>query len=192
MMKNFKQISSILLFFALLLLVACQPATQQLKEGHWRGVFIVPDHEIPFIFEVTGKNPESTVVYLLNGAERFPLKNISYRNDSVIIPVDLYDAVLTGKLTGNTLTGKFRKLNSDQPGGGITFMAVAGDAPRFSGNDEIPVGKLSGTWDIRIGSGEQADNTVGNFEQKESVLTGSILTTTGDYRYLEGVVHGSK
>jgi len=114
-MKNIKQISSIPLFFALLLLAACQPAPQQLKEGHWRAVFIVPDHEIPFVFEVTKPNPESTVVFLINGAERFPLKNISYRNDSVTIPVDLFDAVLTGKLNGNSLTGKFRKLNSEKP-----------------------------------------------------------------------------
>jgi thiol-disulfide isomerase/thioredoxin len=191
-MKNFILPSFVALFIIAILFSACQPGSSKLKEGRWRGEFILQEYKIPFVFDVTNSNKDHAVVYLINGEERFPLKNISYRNDSVIIPVDLYDAVLAGKLTGNTLSGKFRKLNSDQPGGGITFIAVAGDAPRFSGNDEILVGKLAGTWDIRIGSGEQADNTVGNFEQKESLLSGSILTTTGDYRYLEGVVHGSK
>ena len=191
-MKNNKLSQLIMLLMIATLFSACQPDGAKLKVGQWRGEFVLPEYKIPFVFEVSDAGKEHAVAYLLNGAERFPLKNISYRNDSVIIPVDLYDAVLAGKLIGNTLTGKFRKLNSEPPGSGITFIAVAGDAPRFSGNDALPVAKLAGTWDIRIGSGEQADVTVGNFEQKESILTGSILTTTGDYRYLEGVVHGNK
>ena len=162
-MKNIKQISSIPLFFALLLLAACQPAPQQLKEGHWRAVFIVPDHEIPFVFEVTKPNPESTVVFLINGAERFPLKNISYRNDSVTIPVDLFEAVLTGKLNGNSLTGKFRKLNSEKPGEGLPFKAEAGDSPRFSKGGGSGSFSLAGAWDIEIGSEGNIDKTVGLF-----------------------------
>jgi thiol-disulfide isomerase/thioredoxin len=191
-MKNNKLSPLVMLLMIITLFSACQPDGAKLKDGRWRGEFILPEYKIPFIFEVSEARKDHAIAYLLNGAERFPLKNISYRNDSVIIPVDLYDAVFAGKLIGNTLTGKFRKLNSEPPGSGITFIAVAGEAPRFSGNDALPVAKLDGTWDIRIGSGDQTDVTVGNFEQKEAILTGSILTTTGDYRYLEGVVHGNK
>lgn len=191
-MKSCKLLVFVLLLMTATLFSACQSGGVKLKEGQWRGEFVLPEYKIPFVFVVTDGSKEHFDAFLLNGVEKFPLKNITYRNDSVIIPVDLYEAVLTGKLTGNTLTGKFRKLNSEPPGSGITFIAVAGDAPRFFGNDELPIGKLAGSWDIRIGNGEQADVTVGNFEQKESVLTGSILTTTGDYRYLEGVIHGSK
>ena len=191
-MKNNKLSPLVMLLMIITLFSACQPDGAKLKDGRWRGEFILPEYKIPFIFEVSDARKDHAIAYLLNGAERFPLKNISYRNDSVIIPVDLYDAVFAGKLIGNTLTGKFRKLNSEPPGSGITFIAVAGEAPRFSGKDALPVAKLDGTWDIRIGSGDQTDVTVGNFEQKEAILTGSILTTTGDYRYLEGVVHGNK
>lgn len=191
-MKNYKPTAIVLLLMMVSIFYACQQGDTRMKEGRWRGEFVLPEYKIPFVFEVTGNNKDLPVAYLLNGAEKFPLKNITYRNDSVILPVDLYDAVLSGKLTGNTLTGKFRKLNSEPPGSGITFIAVAGDAPRFSGNDEQMVSKLDGTWDIRIGAEDQTDATVGIFEQKESEITGSILTTTGDFRYLEGVVHGNK
>ena len=34
--------------------------------------------------------------------------------------------------------------------------------------------------------------TVGNFDQKGSLLTGSILTATGDYRFFEGAADGKK
>ncbi len=192
-MRNFKLSGYLSFLFALILFGACQSQTQRLQEGRWRGEFMVPDHTIPFIFEVTGQSPESTVVYLINGSERFPLKNIAYRNDSVFIPVDLYDAVLSGKLTGgNSLSGKFRKLNSEKPGEGIPFKAEAGETPRFPKGSEASSVSISGTWDIEIGSAGNMDKTVGNFEQKESSLTGSILTTTGDYRFLEGSVDGKR
>ena len=191
-MRNFRNPNFILFLYVLLLMVACKPEIKQLREGHWLGAFLIPGHEIPFVFEVTGQSPEQTVVYLINGAERFPLKNITYRNDSVMIPVDLYDAVLEGKLTGNSLSGKFRKLNSEKPGEGIPFKAEAGESPRFPVGKEVPTLALAGTWDIEIGTADKADKTVGFFEQKESYLTGSILTNTGDYRFLEGTVNGKK
>lgn len=191
-MKHFKLNNFVLILFVPCLFAACQPAGKNLIEGRWRGVFIVQDHEIPFVFEVTKPNPDSTVVSLINGAERFPLKNITYRNDSVTIPVDLFDAVLTGKLIGNSLTGKFRKLNSEKPGEGLPFKAEAGDAPRFSTRGTPDSFSLAGTWDIEIGSDGNIDNTVGLFKQEGSELTGSILTNTGDYRYLEGVVSDKK
>ena len=191
-MQNFRRSGYLSFLFVLILFGACQPKSQHLQEGRWRGEFMVPDHAIPFIFEVTGQNPESIIIYLINGSERFPLKNITYRNDSVFIPVDLYDAVLSAKLTGNAMSGKFRKLNSEKPGEGITFKAEAGEAPRFPTSKEGSPVSISGTWDIEIGSAGIAEKTVGNFEQKESSLTGSILTTTGDYRFLEGSIDGKK
>ncbi len=191
-MRSLKMHASFLILSAALLFNACQTGDNKLKDGRWRGEFVAADQKIPFIFEVTDANTDHPAAFLINGAERFPLKNITYRNDSVIIPVDLYDAVMTAKLTANTLTGKFRKLNTEKPGEGLTFLAVHGDIPRFPGSPETPAGSLAGTWDVLIGSGVQADKTVGVFDQKEASLTGSILTNTGDYRYLEGAVQGKK
>ncbi len=39
---------------------------------------------------------------------------------------------------------------------------------------------------------KHADTTVGEFKQNGSELTGTFLTTTGDYRYLQGSVSGNK
>jgi len=181
-----------LICFSMLLFVDCLPGNLRLKEGRWRGVFLVPGNEIPFIFTVERQNPEITVVYLINGAERVPLKNISIRNDSVFIPVDMFDAVLTAKISGDSLTGIFRKLLSDRPGEGIPFKAGYGGAARFPSGNEPGTVSLSGNWDIEIGTDGINDKTVGTFEQKGSDLTGSILTNTGDYRYLEGSVSGKK
>lgn len=167
---------------------ACQTEVKTLKEGLWRGAFILPGDEIPFVFEVKGNQADSTIVYLINGKDRFPLKNVTWSSDSVTIPIDLYSAVLKGKLTENRLEGQLVKVGTDQPVAGVPFIAEYGNLPRFPESGETPSVSLSGTWDVAI----EQEKTVGLFNQEGSMLTGSILTTTGDYRFLEGVVNGNK
>jgi len=191
-MKNIKWINSILVFFVFGLITSCQPGKKPLKEGLWRGVFSLPGNEIPFVFEVKGKGAVNTSVYLINGADRFELKNITYSNDSVSIPIDLYSSVLKGKLIEDTFDGELLKIGTDKPVAGVPFKAVYGDLPRFPKSSDAPSVSLAGTWDIHIISSKDTNKTVGNFEQKEALLTGSILTTTGDFRFLEGVVDGNK
>jgi thiol-disulfide isomerase/thioredoxin len=159
-----------------------------MKVGTWRGVFILPGNEIPFVFEVKGRNADSTSVFLINGSDRFELKNITYSKDSVSIPIDLYSSVLKGKLTESTFEGQLVKINANKPAAGVPFKAVYGELPRFPQSSEAPAVSLAGTWDINVDD----EKTVGNFDQKGSILTGSVLTTTGDYRFLEGVVQGKK
>jgi len=191
-MKNIKWINSLLVFFVFGLITSCQPGIKPLKEGLWRGVFVLPGNEIPFVFEVKAKSADSTSVYLINGSDRFELKNIIYNNDSVSIPIDLYASVLKGKLTENTFEGQLVKVNIDKPVAGVPFKAEFGELPRFPKSSEAPSVSLAGTWDINIISPKDTNKTVGNFDQKEALLTGSILTTTGDFRFLEGVVDGKK
>ncbi len=168
--------------------VACQTEVKTLKEGMWRGAFILPGNEIPFVFEVKGNKADSTTVFLINGKDRFPLKNITWTNDSVTIPIDLYSAVLKGKLTENRLEGQLVKVGSDKPVAGVPFIAEYGNLPRFPESSETPTVSLTGTWDVII----EKEKTIGLFNQDGSMLTGSILTTTGDYRFFEGVVLGNK
>jgi len=173
------------LFFCLLALTSFQQDSKTLKVGLWRGVFTVPNNEIPFLFEVKDNS-----VFLINGEDRFQTKNIAYRNDSVFIPFDLYDAVLKCKIEGSQLQGKLVKTAGGKVVSEVPFKAEYGNKNRFPVRNEKPAISLAGTWDINIGEGADAEKTVGNFNLKGSILTGSILTTTGDYRFLEGVAHG--
>ena len=189
-MSNLNKINLIVLILGMLGLMSFQQGSNTLKEGLWRGVFTVPGNEIPFVFEAKGTSAGNTSVFLINGEDRFQLKNVVYKNDSVTIPIDLYDAVLKGKFTANTFEGRLINGVSVKPDTGIPFKAEYGKLPRFTESAEAPTVSLTGTWDIEIGTGEQAEKTVGIFDQKKSLLTGSILTTTGDYRFFEGVVQG--
>ena len=88
-MRNINTASFVIFTLIAILITSCQPGTVQMKEGKWRGVFILPGNEIPFLFEVEGKSAANSSVFLINGNDRFELKKIIYDNDSVMIPVDL-------------------------------------------------------------------------------------------------------
>ncbi|MFD1817009.1 peroxiredoxin family protein [Pseudarcicella hirudinis] len=160
------------------------------KSGIWRGVFtIFNGQESPFNFELNG-----STVFLLNGSERFELKNVSQKGDSLFIPVDIYDAVLSAKIESPTvLSGRFKKLNTANPDAGISFKAESGRKYRFFENPVSAEVSLNGKWDVIVGNGPNGGNkTVGVFEQSGSKLTGTILSTTGDYRFFEGTVKGDE
>jgi hypothetical protein len=79
--------------------MSCNKASEhKLTDGKWRGEFSISDQKFPFLFDVEGSATDSTTVYLINGAERVPLKGVVYSNDTVTIPILAYDAVLTGKI----------------------------------------------------------------------------------------------
>ena len=49
---------------------------------------VADQHKAPFLFEVKNAATSSARVVLINGEERVDLTGISYRGDSVIIPVE--------------------------------------------------------------------------------------------------------
>jgi peroxiredoxin len=175
-------------FLAIILILGLnsfQQTTKPMKEGIWRGVYTVPGNEIPFLFEVKANS-----VYLINGEDRFQSKTIDYRGDSALIVFDLYDAVLKCKMEETGLQGKLVKTSNGKISSEVPFKAEFGNSNRFAPSTEKPAISLAGTWDMIMGEGSDVEKTVGIFNLKGYILTGSILTTTGDYRFLEGIAHG--
>jgi thiol-disulfide isomerase/thioredoxin len=183
-MKKFLIITSVILSFT-----ACNKTqNHKLEDGKWRGEFSVSGQKFPFLFEVQGAATDSATVFLVNGAERVPLRGVTYSGDTVIIPIEAYDAVLTGVVTDGEFTGKFRKLFLDNDEG-VPFTAAKSDAPRFEAATAPSVTSLSGKWDVDfIRQNGDTSHNVGIFSQDAATLTGSILTNAGDLRYLEGAL----
>jgi thiol-disulfide isomerase/thioredoxin len=183
---------NLLIAIILSALFSCQTETRKLQEGYWRGVFIVNDYDIPFIFEAKDNKDGHTSIYLINGEDRFEVDKIEYKGDSVIISIDLFNRAIKAKYTENSLNGKLIRVNSENPDQGIPLSAEYGISEKFPENGEVPSVSLDGTWDMEIGSSNNINIAVGIFGQNGSLLEGSILTTTGDYRFLEGIVHGNE
>lgn len=170
---------------ASLLFGACNSGTQKnndyLRNGKWRGEFTVKDGTIPFIFDI-----KDTHLTLINGEEEVVSDSIAYKGDSIFIPIKAYDTRFEGTFSGDTLQGVFRKLFAENDPG-IPFKAIHGEAPRFQ-KEGISQDTISGKWDIQFLTDSTTANNVGIFKQDNSILTGSILTNSGDFRYLEGII----
>lgn len=174
-----------ILFFATVFL-SCKEEPGYLQIGTWRGTFNTQNIEIPFNFKVEDDTAGLVKVLLTNGEEKFQLDSIRYERDSVIVPIDVYDALLIGKLNGDSLTGYFRKNQSAKQG--IPFTAVRGQTFRFVTNSTKPV-IVEGKWSVSlINEKNETRYTVGLFNQDHAQVNGTILTTTGDFRYFQGVV----
>lgn len=170
--------------FILVMAIGCRvEAAGKLKDGRWYAEFLVKDHRIPFIFEVSGSGQ---LVTLVNGSEQVKLQGVTYRGDSVLIPVKDYDTQLSGVVRENTFKGVFKRLFSEADPG-VPFEAVAGNKARFSAEGG-PSQSMKGRWDIRFISEQDTDKNVGIFDERDGILTGSVLTNSGDLRFLEGIV----
>ncbi|MDD4698489.1 MAG: TlpA family protein disulfide reductase, partial [Fermentimonas sp.] len=164
-----------------------QNETVKLQTGTWLGELEVAENKkAPFLFEVSNTTYNSSTVTLLNGEERFDLEGVTFNNDTLIIPIVAYDAVIKGTLTDNQIDGKFTK-NYIENDPGVPFKATYGINNRFEPVEQPALQQIDGKWDVLF-IGEQGDTTrnVGIFKTDNSIVTGSILTLSGDLRYLEG------
>ncbi|MDR1416484.1 MAG: TlpA family protein disulfide reductase [Prevotellaceae bacterium] len=166
---------------------SCTRHRQQLQDGVWRAELLVSHgRQAPFLFEVANAKTDSAVLTLINGEEKTPLTNIRYAADSVIIPIEAYDALIKVRVLDGALEGRFIKsyIEGDT---GVPFKARRGEAPRFAAAAQPTAVAVDGKWDILFASsgGDTARN-VGIFKTENQMVTGSILTSSGDLRFLEG------
>lgn len=164
-------------------------AQTKLKTGVWRGVLTTASaNQIPFNFDVTNAGNKQ-VLYVINSTERFKVPDVTTKSDSVFIKMPLFDSEFRLKQSGNTLQGHYiRHLGDrDVP---MDFAATAATDWRFFKTPAKTAHNVSGRWSAVIGEGDGRDTTVGEFKQVGQKVTGTFLTTTGDYRFLEGTVSG--
>jgi len=90
------------LLLLLILLVAgissCKKKNE-LQSGIWRGELAVSgDKKVPFLFEVEKNGIDSITFTLLNGEERVELPGVMFHGDTLIVPIEAYDAEIRGLL----------------------------------------------------------------------------------------------
>jgi thiol-disulfide isomerase/thioredoxin len=163
----------------------------QLKPGTWRGALQTSaGNVLPFNFIVTDTAGKQQLA-IINGDERFKVTDIKAVNDSVFIHMPLFDSEFKLKLAGDSLTGSWIKHGATKDAV-MPFIAKPNTAWRFFENPEKPAFNVSGRWAATFGDGDDKDQLVGEFRQTGARLTGTFLSTTGDYRFLEGTVAGNK
>ncbi len=155
-------------------------------EGLWHAELKSPGGPLPFGLQIRKEQG-----WALNGKERAPLSGVERRGEKVVLSFAGYDAQIDAQLTsqGTHLEGTWTKRGSNRQIR-LPFSARRGAAPRFE--SQPASGDASGIWKVEFkdDSGTQAARA--RFTQSEDgIVTGTFLTPTGDYRFLEGVLDGS-
>jgi thiol-disulfide isomerase/thioredoxin len=162
-----------------------EPAT--LKAGMWRATLTLQGQELPFNFEVRKDSSGGYNLFLRNANEKLLLDEVKVSGDSVDIPLHVFDANIKARIKGDSLTGLFIK--NYEKDYRVPFRAAFGQHFRFAkpANDQQPV-DFSGKYQVVFTNDSDTTIAVGIFKQIKDSVTGTFLTTTGDYRFLEGNV----
>ena len=174
--------------------ISCSREPAEVREGKWRAVVKTETGtEIPFNFEI--KDSAGTRhLDILNGRERLRVDEISINSDSVNIRMPLFNSEIKAVLNKNgNLYGKFIRHLADRDVE-MSFSAQPNVSWRFFNTRVEPRYNVDGRWSVTFATQDGKDTTiaVGEFEQNGSKVTGTFLTRTGDYRFLEGGVSEDK
>ena len=175
---------------------SCSKKKSEMKQGIWRGVLVMDENDkslqLPFNFTFTKSDDGKMQIIISNAGEKINATEINIINDSVHIKMPVFeDEIIAKIINDDSIAGKYMHFGSKSKYP-FSFYATAGKTDRFAGSGKTPVTDVSGRWEATFQPGEKDEyKTVGEFKQSGNHLTGTFLTTSGDYRYLEGAVSGN-
>ena len=163
-----------------------------LTEGSWIMNFQPSlENEIPVNFELI-KGDNSFTMIFSNNTEKITYKDIVIDNNTFTAYDPVFNSWFEGKIVGNKkIQGVWHKENKDY---NIPFTAVRSELDRFQ-KPEFTTdnnANITGKWQVDFSKDNPGDYypAIGIFQQEGTHLTGTFLTETGDYRYLEGNMYG--
>lgn len=156
--------------------------------GKWLFTFQLPNAELPFNAEVISEENELQF-YVVNGEERIRADRFRISDDSVIISLPIFNTAILGKFDNGQISGDF--IDYSRKGDyRIPLSATKSFESRFDVKKESAV-NAAGKWRVRFSPDSDSEyEAIGEFQQLGSRAVGTFLTTTGDYRFLEGNVSG--
>ncbi len=186
-----KQVFIILL--ALVQLNTEAKGQKELFKGLWRAELHRRDSQlVVFNFETKKVNNRWQLV-IRNAAERIVVNSVTVKGDSVNFTMPVFESEFRTQLQPDgSLKGIWFKGTALQTQQWL-FTAYPNNSLRFEpirGNHKYII---TGRWAVSIirpnGTSRPA---VAEFVQKGNQLSGTFLTPSGDYRYLEGIVTGNR
>lgn len=170
--------------------------SKKLKEGSYRAILTIDEKsnlEIPFNFEIKYKH-KKPVIIIINSDERIQVDEITIKGDSVNFKMPVFDTEFRTKLVDNNLEGIW--INHYKTSNNVMkFKAILGESNRFLFTPGKANPFFEGRWETTFSPGaKDSSKAIGIFHHVEQTdfITGTFLTETGDYRYLEGMRNGNQ
>jgi len=169
-------------------------AQTKIKAGIWRGSLLLnPEKqlELPFNFEIKAAKGKFTLV-IHNAQERITIEEVTLTKDSLNFKMPIFDTEFRTQLTGDSIIKGLWINHTKKENNAIAFYAKAGDSRRFAFVPGKPNNFYDGRWETTF-SPNTADSSkaIGLFSHQNgsAYVKGTFLTETGDYRFLEGMMH---
>ena len=166
-------------------------SSQTALPANWRAYLVRQDSNLVVFNLKTAKENGETILYVLNAEERIKITAVAVTKDSVNFSMPVFESTFKSKRNPD---GSLQGVWIKGTGGAFQywpFFAFPQQSYRFIKNLGKATTNISGKWDVTI---TRANGTlrkaVAIFRQQQDKLTGTFLTPSGDYRYLEGVVTG--
>ena len=160
-------------------------STAKAQKGWWRAQLLREDgNSIVFTFEWATEKMKP-VWYIHNASEKIKVSNITRKGDSIIVQMPVFESEFRLTYKNNKLQGVWKK-GSAAGMQIVPFNAVPGKE-RFAAAKSSSV-NISGRWEVVFSDNKTTDTTVAEFNQQGNRITGTFLTPSSDYRYLEGAI----
>jgi thiol-disulfide isomerase/thioredoxin len=180
----------------LLTLAACDRAVDEPRTGAYRATLQLPGGEAPFGLEVAEEN-KRFVLYLINASERTRVDNVTLADGELTARFPGYENSLKARMYDDRLEGNVTLIKDKSKEQVIPFKAQLqgkkATTYRFYKEPLTDNADLAGSWDMTLtGDDGKAGAAVAILEQQHDRITGTVMTPTGDHRFLEGQVHGDE
>lgn len=169
-------------------------AQKQLQTGKWRAALHRADgNDIVFNFRFEWQQ-NKPVIYILNAAEKLAVTDIQFAGDSLYFNMPFFESAFRARIyTKDSVDGVWVKGTSSGKNVEMPFSASTRFTYRFQPQGGKTVGSVNGKWSVSFydRQGNPDEPAIAVLTQKDQTVTGSILTPTGDYRFLEGRMNGN-
>jgi len=164
----------------------------ELKIGTWKAELYNKDGiAIPFIFDVkTDKNKKFLVIH--NAEEELVVDELVIVGDSLKIVMPFFDSEFMLSVSEDSLNGRWTKIYADHTVS-MPVRAHFNSLNRFEVTNKQVNPNVVGTWNTLFTNEDLSDTStaIGEFSIANQKVYGTFLSTTGDYRFLEGATDGN-
>lgn len=193
-----------ILAFGVVFSVACSSNTNQnenkntelLVEGIWHLDFLLSTTNILPVEFTLNKADSIYEAEFSNAEEKIVVKDVKIDGNKITIKDEVFNSWFEGEIVSPTkIKGFWYKENETYK---IPFEAIQGVKERFpkpenlSNPDSYQGNNISGKWEVDFSKGtDDHYKAIGQFQQVDDYVTGTFMTETGDYRFLEGNMYNN-
>lgn len=181
---------SLKIVILLLVIIVSTPNVQaQISTGKWNATLQLHEN-ISLPFRLTSHHKNNSIEFVVqNAEEKIVLRNLKQEGDTFSVQFPDFNSVLKFKATKKELRGYW--INYNKTDYQIPFEAKleSKQNKKIRKNDFDYTGKWKTVFDPQT---KDSSLAIGIFSSKGKHITGTFLTETGDYRFLEGEINGNK